>query len=63
MVVRPRKSPTSKRPVPSRLVRPAVLPERSNRDFERRHGDPIVVVTETLRYSSHSRFLGRWSAP
>ena len=56
-----------KRPAPPRPLAPAPappeLPECENRDFERRHGRPVVVRGEMIRITSHARFLGRWSAP
>ena len=43
---------------------PPELPESANRDFERRHGRPVVAVgAEMIRITSQARFLGRWSAP
>jgi len=61
MVSRSRKVSSPKRPTPVRVTKPVELPERSNGDFERRLGRP--VTRERIRYTSHTTFLARWSAP
>ena len=61
MVSRSRKVSSPKRPVPVSAPKPDELPERSNRDFERRLSRP--VTRERIRYTSHTTFLARWSAP
>ena len=61
MVSRSRKASSPKRPAAVRAPKPAELLERSNGDFARRLGRP--VTRERLRYTSHTTFLARWSAP
>lgn len=62
MVTRSRKAAPKRRPAPVTLVSPTELPERTNRDFDRRHGDSMLV-SERIRLTSQTRFLARWSAP
>ena len=61
MASRSRKPSPSKRPRPASLPKLVELPERSNRDFARKLGHP--VVRERFLYTSHTTFLARWSAP
>jgi len=61
MVSRSRKVSSPKRPLSVKVSKPVELPERSNGDFARRLGRP--VTRERLRYTSHTTFLARWSAP
>ncbi|MEP6801306.1 MAG: hypothetical protein ABJC07_05185 [Acidobacteriota bacterium] len=62
MKIRGRKFLQGPREVP--MARPGAekLPELSNSGFEKRLGGS-PPRGELLRYSSHARFLARWSAP
>ncbi|MEO8191462.1 MAG: hypothetical protein ABI682_14060 [Acidobacteriota bacterium] len=50
------------REVPPPAVAAERLPELSNLGFEKRLDAP-PRRREIIRYSSHARFLARWSAP
>ncbi len=62
MQVRVRKPVRGLREVPIPPPAAEKLPELPNTGFEKRLGAP-ARRQEIIRYSSHARFLARWSAP
>ena len=62
MQLRRKKSVQGLREVPIARLGAEKLPELSNLGFEKRLDAP-PRRRELFRYSSHARFLARWSAP